>query len=443
MSENKIKITNIPTQRIGVNNSNPVVSQNIVAKEIIANGKYNATEEGATGYNPVIVNIDMQTSYNEGYQDGYGAGFAEYDRFWDAYQQNGARENYSRSFNGHGWTIDTFKPKYTIHPTVAQYMFEDSNIPIDLAQCLEDLGISLDLSRCIQYNGMFYTSKFTRIPKIVDRMVSNAVNLFSACGNLVTIDEIELEKDITNDTHYRDAFYGCNALENIKFTGVGKLAGNISFADSPNLTRESIVSILEALANNLSATKTLTFASESSTNQVGFERKLKDQIVGNDAVNHLDKTKTTYFPPKSGTTDDGITYDISGSGIEFTGGGTTTAETRINLLNTPIIFPKTPSDIVKEMSLQGIPAPQYGSTCEYGYLRATVQRTDGTEDEWYLAENSLGYFYQGDTITSIDLVIPEGATIVSGTFWTWYIYIDYLYWLEETLLYRNCWNIIY
>lgn len=375
-----------------------------------------------------------------GYNDGMNAGQkAEYDRFWDAYQQNGELENYNRSFSGYGWTIDTFKPKHNIYPTTAQYLFENANLPIDLAQHLEDLGISIDLGRCTTYNGMFYSSVFTRIPKIVDRMVSNAINLFGRCLNLVTIDEIELEKDINNDNHYRDAFYECYALENIKFTGTGKLAGNISFADSPKLTRESIVSILEALANNLTSMKTLTFNADLA-NGNGFERLLKDQIVGNDAQNYLDKTETVYFPEENGTIN-GVTYRKGGSYIELS--GTSTAETRINLLNTPIIFPETPSDTTKLMSLQAYLPISFGTALQYGYLRATVQRTDGTVEEYYLDANSCGDFRQGNTITSIDLVIPEGVAFGDETVYSWYIYVDYLYWLEESLLYRNCWNLVY
>ena len=37
---------------------------------------------------------------------------SEYDRFWDIYQKNGERTNYSYGFANEYWTDDTFKPKY-------------------------------------------------------------------------------------------------------------------------------------------------------------------------------------------------------------------------------------------------------------------------------------------------------------------------------------------
>lgn len=208
----------------------------------------------------IMIAENEQRVYDKGFADGKAAGGdgqAEYDRFWDTYQQNGERQRYTYAFSGGGWNENTFRPKYNIYPIDGTYTFYECEYKADLAGVLNELGVSLDLSRCTGYNGMFYRSAFTRIPKIVDRFTSNAINMFISSINLVTIDEIELEKDINNDNHYRDAFTGCNALENIKFTGVGKLAGNISFAGSPKLTRESIVGIINALSSTAIG-KTLT-----------------------------------------------------------------------------------------------------------------------------------------------------------------------------------------
>lgn len=370
----------------------------------------------------ITIAENEQRVYNKGFEDGKdsgGDGQAEYDRFWDAYQQNGARENYSRSFNGHGWTIDTFKPKYTIHPTVAQYMFEDSNMPIDLAQCLEDLGISLDLSRCTQYNGMFYTSKFTRIPKIVDRMVSNAVNLFSACGNLVTIDEIELEKDIANDTHYRDAFRECNALENIRFTGTGKLAGNISFADSPKLTRESIESICMALANVEG--KTLTFST-----YLDLESKLREIIFG---------FGSRPFADGATKTENGITFTNNGNDTILISGTAGSGGAIYNILNQPVAI---------QTGYGGVVATLEDIDCVFtSHLKMIVVRNWNPSEPEIIEGGTDINLYDGDVIQQIDFYIPEGENWDSFGCRP-YLQFDYKYWLiDENENGAKWWNIIY
>ena len=39
---------------------------------------------------------------------------AQYDAFWDRYQDYGDRRDYTMLFAGAGWTPETFKPKYKI-----------------------------------------------------------------------------------------------------------------------------------------------------------------------------------------------------------------------------------------------------------------------------------------------------------------------------------------
>lgn len=189
--------------------------------------------------------------YDKGFKAGEqsGGGGSYYDLFWDEYQVEGNRKLYQYAFSGAGWNENTFRPKYDFTVSYGEYMFYKSTYKADLAQVLEDLGVSLNWSSCSGYNYMFQESAFTRIPKILDRVTANAVGLFNKCSNLVTVDEIELEKDIEAEQHYKSAFASCTALENIRFTGKGKLGATISFQDSP-LTAESIVSIVEHLSDN-------------------------------------------------------------------------------------------------------------------------------------------------------------------------------------------------
>lgn len=67
---------------------------------------------------------DMASGVNDVYDVGYAVGEQNaYDAFWDAYQQNGERTNYTQGFSGYGWTDETFKPKYPIIANEARYMF--------------------------------------------------------------------------------------------------------------------------------------------------------------------------------------------------------------------------------------------------------------------------------------------------------------------------------
>ena len=61
------------------------------------------------------------TTIAENEQKVYEAGKkSQYDEFWDTYQTNGQRTNYTYAFSGLGWTDNLYKPKYPI--TFAGYV---------------------------------------------------------------------------------------------------------------------------------------------------------------------------------------------------------------------------------------------------------------------------------------------------------------------------------
>lgn len=80
--------------------------------------------------------------YHKGCSDGISQGIdigkeqgiaegrqAEYDRFWDMYQDNGKRRNYNVGYGGTGWTDETYNPKYDmICNGSAQTMYGNSRI---------------------------------------------------------------------------------------------------------------------------------------------------------------------------------------------------------------------------------------------------------------------------------------------------------------------------
>ena len=62
---------------------------------------------------------------------------AEYDAFWDTFQNNGNRTTYSYAFYGSavGWNDTTFNPKYPIKIIYGECLFQNSpitRIPVDI-----------------------------------------------------------------------------------------------------------------------------------------------------------------------------------------------------------------------------------------------------------------------------------------------------------------------
>lgn len=196
--------------------------------------------------------------YNKGGIDGAQS---EYDRFWDAYQQNGNRTHYGGAFGGTGWTKDTFKPKYPIIPVgtvVCDFMFYNFNrISVSGADDLVDFAdINIDFSGSKRFANTFQDARIKNL--FVD--ASNATNMSSAfnAGNGGYIENLTL-KVTSKVTTFSSTFAYQKYMKEIRFTDDSEIAVNISFNTSTNLTKESIESIVNALSSSASG-KTLTLS---------------------------------------------------------------------------------------------------------------------------------------------------------------------------------------
>lgn len=160
--------------------------------------------------------------WDEGYWNGWDEGLeqgiqegqqAEYDRFWDAFQQNGNRGYWSYAFyGGYGWTDEIFNPKYPfVIKTGGNQMFWQTGltsikVPIDLSQ-----------TETVNHVGLFgYSKKLVTIPKLI----------------------------VNETNNYNDDFANCTALKNITFEGT--IGRSINLQWSP-LTVESILNIVSHL----------------------------------------------------------------------------------------------------------------------------------------------------------------------------------------------------
>ena len=204
-----------------------------------------------------VYNAGKQKGYDQGYREGEMAGWiegeeagrkAEYDRFWDTYQQNGKRTNYANAFGGLGWTDALFKPKYDIQITDSYMMFRNTQVTD-----LSNLSVLLDFSKSTNMQYMFQWATTNHIGVVdMSYMAGQTHGMFGYTYELHTIDKIIVTERVIFSS---DAFMQANALSNVTFEGV--IGNSIDFQWCP-LTKESITNIVEHLSPTVTG-KTATF----------------------------------------------------------------------------------------------------------------------------------------------------------------------------------------
>ena len=131
---------------------------------------------------------DKLTTIAENEQKVFDAGKqAEYDRFWDDFQNKGGATGCAYMFYGTGaWNMDLYKPKYRFYATYsAASMFQGATWVTD-----------------------------TLVPfYFTDGTFNNASYLFYGCTKLVTVNKIVSKQGIT----WTSAFGSCTKLANITF----------------------------------------------------------------------------------------------------------------------------------------------------------------------------------------------------------------------------------
>ena len=217
---------------------------------------------------PVELEIDFAGEYVSGadsgaYDKGYADGKqAEYDAFWDSFQENGNRTTYSQAFGG--FNDETFAPKYDIvigPQNSGRYMFNYSKIT-DLKGALEKCGVVLDLSQTTETHSLLYgMPENTRTPKIdFGHLGVNHYQIFAASPKLVEIEEYV----VNENARFSQVFNGCTSLTTIKMSGI--ISNSIDFSQSTKLSLESAISVITHLKDysgdtTNAYTKTLTFSS--------------------------------------------------------------------------------------------------------------------------------------------------------------------------------------
>lgn len=206
-------------------------------------------EESDAKYTPeqmvsTLKTIDVSAIHEAGYLQGE---YEQWSRFWDAFQQNGTRVYYDYAFYKL-YDPSGFYPKHDMHPIRVTRMFlyfGNEDDPLDISARFEECGITLDTSAATDTTGVFYwTGGIKRIPEISTVNSKSLYTFCHNCYNLETIDKIILKSDGSQDLD--TAFSGCPKLKNIRFEGVIGYNG-VRFSDSPLLTHDSLMSIINAL----------------------------------------------------------------------------------------------------------------------------------------------------------------------------------------------------
>jgi hypothetical protein len=188
--------------------------------------------------------------YSEGEQ-------AEYDRFWDAFQDSGNRTNYSCAFSGIGWTKDSFHPKYDIIASNFYQAFLYNDNKYDLKQHLQDCGVTLDTSSASTLNYAFQYAGMTVLPVISALGANSFHSVFANMPNLTQIEKLVLRSD--GSQTFGNVFTDTKKLSHLIIEGtIGKNGFNVSW--SP-LNKASLISIVNALsATTTGLTVTLSLA---------------------------------------------------------------------------------------------------------------------------------------------------------------------------------------
>lgn len=199
--------------------------------------------------------IDFTEYYEVGKQ-------AEYDRFWDSFQQNGNRANYRFAFAGPCWaTKEILIPKYPIKivdttttsrrcMNMFAYFNSGGAKPFDMTE----LCAKIDFSEASSIQNLFTNAYAENIT--VD--ASKAINCSAAFGlgdggnlNNITLTVSDACTTFTN------AFANTRTLTNLTITEGSQIAVSIDLKSCP-LTKASIDSVYNALSGTATG-KTVSF----------------------------------------------------------------------------------------------------------------------------------------------------------------------------------------
>lgn len=201
-----------------------------------------------------VTDSDTFRSYVEQVPKVYEAGYkegtkSEYDKFWDIFQDYGNRTEYECGFTGIGWNDENCKIKYKKIKNNNMYMFFRSNRSLNAL-----VDVEIDTSDCKSFSYAFMYSFVKYIPFLDMSKCTSCSMVFHSCNYLQTL-SIKSSKTTPFDN---TVFQYAPKIENFNVTGtIGVNGFNVQW--SPLLTRESLLSILNALEDKSADTSGTTW----------------------------------------------------------------------------------------------------------------------------------------------------------------------------------------
>lgn len=216
---------------------------------------------------------------------------AEYDKFWDGYQENGNRTDYQYAFTGKYWNNETFTPKYDIVSSdYTQRLFFNTG-EIDVCARLKECGVTLDISQSTGITYIAYNSNILNLPILDCRNFPSLTYFITENRMLKSVEKVILKDDGSQAFGVNTSFSGLYALEEIRFEGViGQ--NNFNIKNSTLLSKASIESIINALSTVTSGL-TVTLSKTAVNNAFETAQGLADGSTSEEWLN-LVATKTNW-----------------------------------------------------------------------------------------------------------------------------------------------------
>lgn len=174
----------------------------------------------------------------------------EWNAFWDRFQDNGNRGNYSFAFMnaGNSWDSTNFKPKHNIIMKGAcnnAFYLWQHNEPTDIGAILKKQDVILDTSKAENMTNLFAygTCIIGSLPTID---LTSATNQTGGIFNSVMVHTIE-KLIVTTNTVYGSMFRNCYNLENIVVEGTIAQSG-LDLSACTKLSADSLASFVYALS---------------------------------------------------------------------------------------------------------------------------------------------------------------------------------------------------
>lgn len=235
------------------------------------------TRSGVEGLPTPISRLDvllyeLASKVADTYQDGSADGFekgkdAEWNKFWDVFQLNGARTGYAYAFYGSVWGKGIFKPKYDVKPVgSATSMFystlgggESFNERLSMKELEQELGIVFDFSEVTNANSMFRHSFFKELNVIDFSKCTTIQFAFCAHHTGYTVERIErLIFGVPCSHGEGQPFSSCNKITHIGFEGTID-CNRLNFSNCTLLDKESLVALLNCLVDKSTDTSSTTW----------------------------------------------------------------------------------------------------------------------------------------------------------------------------------------